>query len=149
MSHEQEVESSTDASATTHAKELDESRNNTFGIDYPDEWYPKAIVRPEATIDELQLDGNISGEVSEEDEELVEKCIEIMRQENKASTSVFQRRLRLGYTRAARIIDILEQRGYIASGEGARPREILNLEEILNPDPAPILRTPPPLTTAL
>jgi len=64
-------------------------------------------------------------EVSDEDEELVEKCIEVMRQEKKASTSLFQRRLRLGYTRAARILDILEQRGYVGPGEGAKPREIL------------------------
>jgi len=64
-------------------------------------------------------------DVTEEDEELVEKCIEIMRQEKKASTSLFQRRLRLGYTRAARVVDILEQRGYVAPGEGAKPREIL------------------------
>lgn len=64
-------------------------------------------------------------EVSDEDEELVEKCIEIMRQENRASTSLFQRRLRLGYTRAARVLDILEQRGYVGPGEGAKPREIL------------------------
>lgn len=64
-------------------------------------------------------------ELSDEDEELVRKCIEIMRQEGRASTSLFQRRLRLGYTRAARAVDILENRGYIAPGEGARPREIL------------------------
>lgn len=64
-------------------------------------------------------------EVSEEDEELVEKCIEVMRQEKKASTSLFQRRLRLGYTRAARILDILEDRGYVGPGEGAKPRDIL------------------------
>jgi S-DNA-T family DNA segregation ATPase FtsK/SpoIIIE len=64
-------------------------------------------------------------EVSEEDEDLVEKCLEVMRQEKKASTSLFQRRLRLGYTRAARILDILEARGYVGAGEGAKPREIL------------------------
>ncbi len=64
-------------------------------------------------------------EVSDEDEELVEKCVEVMRQEKKASTSLFQRRLRLGYTRAARILDILEQRGYVGPGEGAKPRDIL------------------------
>jgi DNA segregation ATPase FtsK/SpoIIIE, S-DNA-T family len=64
-------------------------------------------------------------EVSEEDEELVEKCLEIIRQEKKASTSLLQRRLRLGYTRAARIVDILEQRGILGPGEGAKPREIL------------------------
>jgi S-DNA-T family DNA segregation ATPase FtsK/SpoIIIE len=73
----------------------------------------------------LQSDGEEAEEVSEEDEELVEKCIEIMRQEKKASTSLFQRRLRLGYTRAARILDILEDRGYVGAGEGAKPRDIL------------------------
>jgi S-DNA-T family DNA segregation ATPase FtsK/SpoIIIE len=75
--------------------------------------------------DRLQTNGVTPEEVSEEDEELVEKCIEIMRQEKKASTSLFQRRLRLGYTRAARVVDILEMRGYVAAGEGAKPREIL------------------------
>src|SRR5579885_2255560 len=53
------------------------------------------------------------------------KCLEIIRQEKRASTSLLQRRLRLGYTRAARIVDILEQRGILGPGEGAKPREIL------------------------
>ena len=70
-------------------------------------------------------DGGEEEEVSDEDEDLVDKCIEVMRQEKKASTSLFQRRLRLGYTRAARILDILEQRGYVGAGEGAKPRDIL------------------------
>ncbi len=74
---------------------------------------------------ESEGDGEEEEEVSEEDEDLVDKCIEVMRQEKKASTSLFQRRLRLGYTRAARILDILEQRGYVGPGEGAKPREIL------------------------
>ena len=64
-------------------------------------------------------------EVSDEDEELVEKCLEVMQQEGKASTSLFQRRLSLGYTRAARILDILERRGYVGPGDGAKPREII------------------------
>ena len=69
--------------------------------------------------------GDDGEEVTEEDEELVEKCLEIIRQEKRASTSLLQRRLRLGYTRAARIVDILEQRGILGPGEGAKPREIL------------------------
>jgi S-DNA-T family DNA segregation ATPase FtsK/SpoIIIE len=73
----------------------------------------------------LSGEGDAPEELSEEDEELVQKCIEIMKQERKASTSLFQRRLRLGYTRAARVVDILEARGYVAAGEGAKPREIL------------------------
>ena len=60
-----------------------------------------------------------------DDEEIVQKCLEVIRQEKKASTSLLQRRLRLGYTRAARMMDILEQRGIIGPGEGAKPREIL------------------------
>jgi S-DNA-T family DNA segregation ATPase FtsK/SpoIIIE len=74
--------------------------------------------------DKLQ-GGSTIEEITEEEEELVQKCIDIMRQERKASTSLFQRRLRLGYSRAARVVDILEQRRYIAPGEGAKPREIL------------------------
>jgi len=75
---------------------------------------------------EERLSGTDEAEdISEEDEELVQKCIEIMKQERKASTSLFQRRLRLGYTRAARVVDILEQRRYVAAGDGAKPREIL------------------------
>ena len=64
-------------------------------------------------------------DVTDEDEELVEKCLEIMRQEKKASTSMLQRRLRLGYTRAARVVDILERRGIVGPENGAKGREIL------------------------
>jgi len=69
--------------------------------------------------------GSEEEDVSEEDEALVEKCLEIIRQEKRASTSMLQRRLRLGYTRAARVVDILERRGILGPGEGAKPREIL------------------------
>lgn len=76
--------------------------------------------------DKLETSSTASeDDVTEEDEELVEKCLEIIRQEKRASTSLLQRRLRLGYTRAARIVDILEQRGILGPGEGAKPREIL------------------------
>ena len=75
--------------------------------------------------EKLQSDTTPEEEVTDEDEELVEKCLEIIRQEKRASTSLLQRRLRLGYTRAARIVDILEQRGILGPGEGAKPREIL------------------------
>ena len=65
------------------------------------------------------------GGMSSEEEETLEKCLEVIRQEKKASTSLFQRRLKLGYGRAARMMDILEDRGIIGPGEGAKPREIL------------------------
>ena len=64
-------------------------------------------------------------EITDEEEDLVDRCLEIIRQEKKASTSMLQRRLRLGYTRAARIVDILEQRGILGPKDGAKDREIL------------------------
>lgn len=60
-----------------------------------------------------------------EDEELIQKCIEVIRSEQKASVSLMQRRLRLGYTRAARIMDELENRGIVGPSKGAEPRDIL------------------------
>ncbi|MEE3176176.1 MAG: FtsK/SpoIIIE domain-containing protein, partial [Verrucomicrobiota bacterium] len=66
-----------------------------------------------------------SEEISEEDEAVIEKCLEVIQVERRASTSLLQRRLRLGYTRAARMMDILEMRGIIGPGDGAKPREIL------------------------
>jgi S-DNA-T family DNA segregation ATPase FtsK/SpoIIIE len=74
----------------------------------------------------LQRNVNLpDGEPSEEDEELVEQCMEVIRQTNRASVSVLQRRLRIGYTRAARIMDLLEERGVVGPNKGAEPREIL------------------------
>jgi S-DNA-T family DNA segregation ATPase FtsK/SpoIIIE len=61
----------------------------------------------------------------DEDESLIEQCIEVIRSEQKASVSLMQRRLRLGYTRAARIMDELENRGIVGPSKGAEPRDIL------------------------
>lgn len=61
----------------------------------------------------------------DEDEDLIQQCIEVIRVEQKASVSLMQRRLRLGYTRAARIMDEIEDRGLVGPSRGAEPREIL------------------------
>src|ERR1044071_650341 len=61
----------------------------------------------------------------DEDEEVIENCIEVIRSEQKASVSLLQRRLRLGYGRAARIMDELENRGIVGPSKGAEPRDIL------------------------
>ncbi|MDA1043848.1 MAG: DNA translocase FtsK, partial [Verrucomicrobia bacterium] len=60
-----------------------------------------------------------------DDDDLLEQAIEIIRETHRASTSSLQRRLRIGYTRAARIIDILEERGILGPPRGSEPREIL------------------------
>jgi len=65
------------------------------------------------------------GDSSEQDEELIEQCIEVIRSEQKASVSLLQRRLKIGYGRAARIMDELENRGIVGPSKGAEPRDIL------------------------
>jgi len=60
-----------------------------------------------------------------EEDDLLESAIEIIRQTKRASTSSLQRRLRIGYTRAARLMDLLEQRGIVGPPCGSDPREIL------------------------
>jgi S-DNA-T family DNA segregation ATPase FtsK/SpoIIIE len=70
-------------------------------------------------------DGFDAENACDEDEELIEQCIEVIRSEQKASVSLLQRRLRLGYGRAARIMDELENRGVVGPSKGAEPRDIL------------------------
>lgn len=60
-----------------------------------------------------------------EDEEMIPQCIEVIRTEGKASVSILQRKLRLGYTRAVRIMDELESRGIVGPAKGSEPRDIL------------------------
>ncbi len=56
---------------------------------------------------------------------LLDEAVGIVIESGKASTSYLQRRMKIGYSRAARIIDLMEQMGVVGAGEGAKPREIL------------------------
>jgi len=60
-----------------------------------------------------------------EKDEIYEEAVRIIMESNQASVSILQRRLRLGYTRAARIIDMMEQEGLVGAFEGSKPRKIL------------------------
>ena len=59
------------------------------------------------------------------EDDLVPKAIEVIRSSKRASTSMLQRRLKIGYNRAARIMDILEDQGIVGPENGSSPREIL------------------------
>lgn len=59
------------------------------------------------------------------EDELLSEAKDLILRSGKASASFLQRRLRVGYARAARILDLLEERGIIGPGDGAKPREIL------------------------
>lgn len=60
-----------------------------------------------------------------DDDDMYEEARETVVQAGKASTSFLQRKLRVGYARAARLMDMLEERGVIGPGEGAKPRDVL------------------------
>ncbi len=65
------------------------------------------------------------GELHPDEDPLLEEAISLVAQMGTASTSMLQRRLRLGYTRAGRLIDMLERRGIISGYEGSKPRQVL------------------------
>jgi S-DNA-T family DNA segregation ATPase FtsK/SpoIIIE len=58
------------------------------------------------------------------DDSLYEEAKRVVIEARKASASLLQRRLRIGYARAARLIDMLEEKGIVGPGEGAKPREV-------------------------
>jgi DNA segregation ATPase FtsK/SpoIIIE, S-DNA-T family len=69
----------------------------------------------------------------EEEDELFNEAISIIINNKQASISILQRKLRIGYTRAARLIDLMEKRGIVGSYDGRNPRKILlSAEEYLN-----------------
>ena len=69
------------------------------------------------------------GGLPEEDSDpLIPEAKEEILRAGKASASLLQRRLKVGYARAARLLDLLEQEGFIGPGDGAKPREILHVE---------------------
>jgi S-DNA-T family DNA segregation ATPase FtsK/SpoIIIE len=70
-------------------------------------------------------DDDVHGEFDPDDDPLLDKAIEIVVQTQTASVSLIQRRLRVGYTRAGRLIDMLERRGIISGYEGSKPRRVL------------------------
>jgi len=102
MSENAEVEEDEESESNSIAEELERKQpNGEFSFSFDD-----------STLD----DGG--------DEELIEQAKEVIAQAQKASTSLLQRRLKLGYARAARLMDMLEERGYIGPQDGAKPREV-------------------------
>lgn len=92
--------------------------------------YLKTQAEPEFVPDvvEKPVQGGAGGVVGMDDlseDELLGEAKELILRSGKASASFLQRRLRVGYARAARILDLLEERGIIGPGSGAKPREIL------------------------
>lgn len=73
---------------------------------------------------DLSSPGNLNGTGAEEDE-LFEHALRMVVETRQASVSMLQRRLKIGYNRAARLVDLLEEKGVVGPPDGSRPREVL------------------------
>ena len=74
---------------------------------------------------EPELDAGAEGELSPDQDDLLAEAARVVVESETASVSMIQRRLRVGYTRAGRLIDMLERRGIISGYEGSKPRQVL------------------------
>jgi DNA segregation ATPase FtsK/SpoIIIE, S-DNA-T family len=79
-------------------------------------------------VESEQAAGDDEDALSPDEDPLLDEAISLVAQMGTASTSMLQRRLRLGYTRAGRVIDMLERRGIISGYEGSKPRQVLITE---------------------
>jgi S-DNA-T family DNA segregation ATPase FtsK/SpoIIIE len=87
----------------------------------PQELDESLLEAPEALVEHDDGDDTFDPD----EDPLLDRAIEIVVQAQTASTSLLQRRLRVGYTRAGRLIDMLERRGIISGYEGSKPRRVL------------------------
>jgi len=73
--------------------------------------------------------GAVSEPVEDEGDELLPAAVDVVMETGQASVSMLQRRLKLGYSRAARLVDQMEQRGIVGPFEGSKPRQLLITKE--------------------
>ncbi|MCQ2554377.1 MAG: DNA translocase FtsK [Clostridia bacterium] len=92
-------------------------------LDEPDNLEPLTVSSSQSSFD--------GGEGGDDDEEYLAEAISYVVQAKKASTSMLQRRFRIGYNRAARIMDIMEEKGIIGPADGSRSRQVLLTNEEL------------------
>jgi S-DNA-T family DNA segregation ATPase FtsK/SpoIIIE len=94
------------------------------GIRVPQDLRPEEVVQQPLWADFIAKEQEAA-----EADDLLDKAIEVVRKHNRASISLLQRRLRIGYSRAARLIDLLEAQGNIGPEQsGGRGREVLLTE---------------------
>lgn len=80
-----------------------------------------------SVVEPTELEGILSSPTGNDDDDgddLLQDAVEVVKEAGKASASLLQRRLKVGYARAARLLDIMESKGIIGPGDGAKPREV-------------------------
>ena len=91
--------------------------------------YVKGLGEPEYIDDEIFFDDDTEEAspslFSDGEDPLYEKALEIVFQQGKASASYIQRRLKIGYNRAARLVEEMEHHGVVGPAQGSKPRELL------------------------
>lgn len=97
-----------------HLKSMD------FDIDYDE-----SIIERKSLI----TNGGVTDSGFNADDDLFEEAVEEVRRSKRASTSLLQRKFRIGYSRAARLMDLLEEAGIVGPADGAKPREVYGIEE--------------------
>jgi S-DNA-T family DNA segregation ATPase FtsK/SpoIIIE len=94
--------------------------------------YNEEFLKPFRDKDSGDDESSDEEEDSEELDEVYDAAVRIVVESGKASTSLLQRRLRLGYGRAARLLDLMEKDGIISSPDGSKPREVLKRPDWLH-----------------
>jgi len=90
-----------------------------------DFWKSQGEVRPELRFKGPEANMVSENEFVSEDEALYTKAVEVVATSGQASISMIQRKLRIGYNRAARLVELMEDRGVVGPYDGSRPREVL------------------------
>ena len=86
--------------------------------------FDEQILEDVSKIEKSGPTGGVFGEGKQEDE-LLGEAVKVVLEHGQASTSMIQRRLRVGYSRASRLIDMMEQKGYVSGFNGSKPRDVL------------------------
>ena len=96
-------------------------------------WKAQGAPQFDAAFAEAAQRGGVEGLAGEEEDEYYQEAVSWVVRARQASTSLLQRRLKIGYSRAARLLDVMEQRGVVGPPDGSKPRKVL-----ISTDVAPV-----------
>jgi len=91
--------------------------------------YNEQLLQPPKDDEAVGEAAEAQAPTEEPDDELYQEAVRVVCEMGRASTSTLQRRLRIGYGRAARLIDLMEKDGIVGPAEGTKPRELLKKKD--------------------